>query len=151
MSSSRPDTAATNRDVDSEGNRNEFISAREATTYDDLLLDGRISNADVRDGFGSRSDLHVIPIIGSYNKDIDTDILLFYLLTWDPPADVNGRDRCGTPMRENTCHPAPFPPMLFAIPIPSGSEAIPFLESFFCSTEYLLSICTVQCQATQTT
>ena len=40
MSSSRPDTAATNRDVDSEENRNKFLKAREATTYDNLLLDG---------------------------------------------------------------------------------------------------------------
>ncbi len=49
MSSSRPDTAATNRDVDSWENRLEFIYAKEATTYDNLLLDGSISNADVRD------------------------------------------------------------------------------------------------------
>ena len=99
MSSSRPDTAATNRDVDSEENRDEFISAREATTYDDLLLDGRISKADIR-GEDRSSGLHLIPLIGSRNKDVDTDILISYLLTCDPPADVNGRDRWGyTPMR----------------------------------------------------
>ncbi len=92
MSSSRPDTAATNRDVDSRENGNKFTDAREATTYDNLLLDGRISNADVRDEFVGRSGLHWIPDIGSGNKDVDTDILLFYLLTCDPPADVNGRD-----------------------------------------------------------
>ena len=97
MSSSRPDTAATNRDVDSKENRNEFIDAREATTYDNLLLDGRISNADVRDEYGS-SGLHMIPVIGSDNKDL-TDILISYLLTCDPPADVNGRTSYGsTPM-----------------------------------------------------
>ena len=96
MSSSRPDTAATNRDVDSRENRCKFIDAREATTYDDLLLDGRISNADVRRYDGS-SGLHMIP--GSGNKSIDTDILLSYLLTCDPPADVNGRSNWGcTPM-----------------------------------------------------
>ncbi len=99
MSSSRPDTAATNRDVDSKGNIIEFIWAKEATTYDGLLLDGSISNADVRNGDGN-SGLHEIPYIGRYvNKDIDTDILIYYLLTCDPPADVNGRNSNGsTPM-----------------------------------------------------
>ena len=97
MSSSHPDTAATNRDVDSEDNRNKFTRAEEATTYDNLLLDGRISNADVRDDYGN-SYLHWIPQIGIGNKDF-TDILLSYLLTCDPPADVNGRDGWGkTPM-----------------------------------------------------
>jgi ankyrin repeat protein len=80
-SSSRPDTAATNRDVD----------------Y--LLLDGRISNADVRGVYGW-SGLHLIPVIGRDNEDVDTDMLISYLLTCDPPADVNGRDSIGsTPMR----------------------------------------------------
>ena len=74
MSSSRPDTAATNRDVDSKENIRKFIEAREATTYDNLLLDGRISNADVRDG-GGWSGLHWIPFIGFGNEDVDTDIL----------------------------------------------------------------------------
>ena len=97
MSSSRPDTAATKRDVDQEENISKFISAKEATTYDNLLLDGSISNADVR--YGSRSGLHYIPGIGSRNKDVDTDILISYLLTCDPPADVNGRNSNGyTPM-----------------------------------------------------
>ena len=101
MSSSRLDTAATNRDVDSFRsleNRKEFTEAREATTYDNLLLDGRISNADVRNKYGE-SGLHRIPYIGRDNKGIDTDMLLSYLLTCDPPADVNGRSRWGfTPM-----------------------------------------------------
>ncbi len=99
MSSSRPDTAATNRDVDSEENIDEFIyEVREATTYDNLLLDGSISHADVR-GYDGWSSLHRIPGIGRVNKDIDTDILISYLLTCDPPADVNGRTRYGeTPM-----------------------------------------------------
>ncbi len=98
MSSSRPDTAATNRDVDSKENRNKFTYAREATTYDNLLLDGRIYNADIRNEYG-QSGLHRIPWIGSENKEIDTDILLSYLLTCDPPAEVNGRNRWGyTPM-----------------------------------------------------
>ena len=100
MSSSRPDTAATNRDVDSRENSRKFIRAKEATTYDNLLLDGSISNADVRDEYGC-SGLHMIPYIGSRNKDADTDILLWYLLTCcDPPADVNGRDTINgyTPM-----------------------------------------------------
>ena len=100
MSSSRPDTAATKRDVDSDENISKFINAKEATTYDNLLLDGSISNADVRDG-GGWSGLHCIPGIGSGNKDIDTDILIYYLLTCDPPADVNGRESWGcTPMWE---------------------------------------------------
>ena len=104
MSSSRPDTAATNRDVDSEENRRKCIYAEEATTYDNLLLDGRISNADIRDDDGW-SGLHYIPVIGSAYKDIDTDILLWYLLTCDPPADVNGRNRWGcTPMWLAACH-----------------------------------------------
>ena len=99
MSSSRPDTAATNRDVDSKENISKFICAREATTYDNLLLDGRISHADVRTEFGG-SGLHWIPVIGSTYKDLDTDMLLYYLLTCDPPADVNGRSNGGsTPMR----------------------------------------------------
>ena len=98
MSSSRPDTAATNRDVDSKENSRTFTEAREATTYDNLLLDGRISNADVRCECGW-SGLHEIPLIGRDNKDLDTDMLLSYLLTCDPPADVNGRGRWGsTPM-----------------------------------------------------
>ena len=97
MSSSRPDTAATKRDVDSWENFYKFTEAREATTYDNLLLDGSISNADVRSG--GYSGLHRIPGIGSGNKDVDTDILISYLLTCDPPADVNGRNRWGhTPM-----------------------------------------------------
>ena len=100
MSSSRPDTAATKHDVDSFGNLWIFITwAKEATTYDNLLLDGSISNADVRDGAGW-SGLHEIPYIGSFNKDVDTDILISYLLTCDPPADVSGRTNVGgwTPM-----------------------------------------------------
>jgi hypothetical protein len=64
MSSSRPDTAA---------------------TYDNLLLDGSISNADVRDGYDGKSGLHWIPGIYRRNKDVDTDILQSYLLTCDPP------------------------------------------------------------------
>ena len=101
MSSSRrarPDTAATKRDVDSRENIREFIDAKEATTYDNLLLDGSISNADVREEYGE-SGLHTIPEIGLSNKDVDTDILISYLLTCDPPADVNGRSSKGcTPM-----------------------------------------------------
>ena len=99
MSSSRPDTAATKRDVDSWGNIYKFIYAEEATTYDNLLLDGSISNADVRGDYGD-SGLHMIPGIGSRNEDVDTAILISYLLTCDPPADVNGRTRYGgyTPM-----------------------------------------------------
>ena len=100
MSSSRPDTAATKRDVDSRENISKFIRAREATTYDNLLLDGSISNADVRGKYGM-SGLLCIPSISidSDNKDIDTDILISYLLTCDPPADVNGRASYGyTPM-----------------------------------------------------
>ena len=100
MSSSRPDTAATKRVVDSYENIDKFIYAGEATTYDNLLLDGSISNADVRSYVG-RSGLHCIPGIGSDIKDIDTDILLSYLLTCDPPADINGRTSYGyTPMWE---------------------------------------------------
>ncbi len=62
-------------------------------------MDGNISNADVRNEYGE-SGLHRIPHIGRYNKDVDTDILISYLLTCDPPADVNGRSRYGgrTPM-----------------------------------------------------
>jgi hypothetical protein len=98
MSSSRPDTAATNRDVDSEDNCHEFIHAREATTYDNLLLDGRISHVDVRDDVGE-SGLHWIPWIDRDDKGVDTNILLYYLLTCDPPADVNGRNSDGyTPL-----------------------------------------------------
>ena len=92
MSSSRPDTAATKRDVDSYENIYNFIAAKEATTYDNLLLDGSISNADVSDVYG-QSGLHEIPWRGRYNKDVDTDILISYLLTCDPPADVNGITR----------------------------------------------------------
>ena len=104
MSSSRPDTAATKRDVDSLENISKFIWAEEATTYDNLLLDGSISNADVRDVNGL-SGLHLIPVIGSGNEDVDTDILIYYLLTCDPPADVNGRDSWGdTPMRWAACY-----------------------------------------------
>ena len=99
MSSSRPDTAATNRDVDSWENIREFIYAREATTYDNLLLDGRISNAAVI--YVGESGLHRITGIGRDYKGIDTDMLVSYLLTCDPPADVNGRSRSGyTPMLE---------------------------------------------------
>ncbi len=97
MSSSRPDTAATKRDVDSRENIDKFIGAGKATTYDYLLLDGSISNADVRNEYG-QSGLNIIPQFSNY-KDVDTDILLFYLLTCDPPADVNGRACWGdTPM-----------------------------------------------------
>ena len=88
MSISHPGTGATNC------NRSNFLWAREATTYDNLLLDGRISNADVRDGNGS-SGLHMISGIGRWNKEDVTEMLLFYLLTCDPPADVNGRNSSG--------------------------------------------------------
>ena len=90
MSSSRPNTAATKRDVDSWENRRKFTEAKDATTYDNLLLDGSISNADVRDNMGY-SGLHIPHYPSLYNKDVDTDILISYLLTCDPPADVNGR------------------------------------------------------------
>ena len=98
MSRSPPDTAATKRNVDSVRNIIKFTGAREATSYDNLLMDGSISIADVR-SYAGRSGLHDIPYIGSWNKDVDIDILLSYLLTCDPPADVNGRDSWGyTPM-----------------------------------------------------
>ena len=104
MSSSRPDTAATNRDVDSRENIDKFTLAKLATTYDNLLLDGSISNADVRDGDGF-SGLHRIAYIRRYNKDVDTDILIYYLLTCDPPAVVNGRNMWGsTPMWLAACY-----------------------------------------------
>ena len=49
----------------------------------------------------SWTEAFLIPYIGSMNKDIDTDILIYYLLTCDPPADVNGRTSYGiTPMLE---------------------------------------------------
>jgi hypothetical protein len=97
MSSSRPDTAATERVVDSGKNKSKFTEAKEATIYDNLLLDGSISNANV--SCGGYSGLHAIPRIGRGNKDVDTDILISYLLTCDPPVDVNGRDSWGcTPM-----------------------------------------------------
>ena len=78
-----------------------IIYVREATTYDNLLLDGSISNADVRcihdDGYGW-SVLHWV-ISRDNDEDVDTDILISYLLTCDPPADVNGRNNYGhTPM-----------------------------------------------------
>ncbi len=85
--------------MDSWDNVYTFTEAKEATTYDNLLLDGSISNADVRGGGGGQSGLHYIPITCISYKDIDTDILLSYLLTCDPPADVNGRESDGeTPM-----------------------------------------------------
>ncbi len=75
--SSRPDTAATKHDVDSKENIREFIYAKKTATYDNLLLDGSISNADVRDeSYIGGSGLHRIPWIVSRNKDIDTDILI---------------------------------------------------------------------------
>ncbi len=99
MSSSCPDTAATKCGEDSEKIIWKFTHAEEATTYNNLLLDGSISNANVRFFCGS-SGLHYIPMIGRSKKDVDTDILLYYLLTCVPPADVNGRDSWGfTPMR----------------------------------------------------
>ncbi len=92
MSSSRPDTAAaTKRDVDSWENIRKFTHAEEATTYDNLLLDGSISNADIRYDSG-QTGLHYIP---GYGCKKDNDIRLSYLLTCDPPADVNGRDSWG--------------------------------------------------------
>ena len=66
--------------MDSAENIYKFIQAREATTYDNLLLNGSISNADVFNG-GGESGLHCIPVIGSDNEDVDTDILISYLLT----------------------------------------------------------------------
>ena len=90
-------------DMDSEENRSKFIYAKEATTYDNLLLDGSISNADVRDDNGW-SGLHYITQIDRYNKDVDTDILLSYLLTCDPPTDVNGRGFRRTPMLQAAAH-----------------------------------------------
>ncbi len=48
-------------------NISKFIQAKEATAYDNLLLDGRIFNADVRDEYGGQSGLHCIPYIGKYN------------------------------------------------------------------------------------
>ena len=94
---------ATNRGVDSKENILKFIyHAREATHYDNLLLDGSISNADVR---GNRySALHHIPMLGK-NYKADTDMLICYLLTCDPPADVNGRTLGGhTPMWQAAYH-----------------------------------------------
>ena len=66
----------------------------------------RISNADIRSDDG-RSGLHEIPWIGRDNKDLDTDMLLSYLLTCDPPADVNGRSKFSwgrTPMWRAAYH-----------------------------------------------
>ncbi len=74
---SRDQFTATNPDVDSKENRDKFTQTKEATTYDSLLLDGSISNADVRYGSG-RSVLHYVTYIGD-NKHVDTDILLSYI------------------------------------------------------------------------
>ncbi len=69
----RPDSAATNRDLKSKEIIWNFLyEAREATTYDNLLSDGSISNDDVRGGSG-QSGLHMIPQIGSTYNDVDTD------------------------------------------------------------------------------
>jgi ankyrin repeat protein len=88
----------TKRDVDLSDNCFKFITTQEATTYDNLLLDGSISNADVRGGY-LNSGLHQITLTCYSKKDADIDILLSYLLTCDPPADVNAIDRNGvTPM-----------------------------------------------------
>ena len=46
-----------------------------------------LRQADFADSiYGGCSGLHYIPYIGSWNKDLDTDILLYYLLTCDPPS-----------------------------------------------------------------
>ena len=93
--------------VDSKDNINTFMWAKEATTYDNLLLDGRISNADVRtDVRTALSGLHMIlGVVSSIYTNIDTDILISYLLTCDPPADVNGKTSSGyTPMRLAAYH-----------------------------------------------
>ena len=76
--------------VDTYDNIRNFLAA-DATTQDKLLLDGSISNADVRDSVG-QSGLH-LDFLVDWSKDI---ILSFsYLLTCDPPADVNGRGSDG--------------------------------------------------------
>ena len=80
--------------MDSFENVRKFTEAKEATVYDNQLSDGRISNANVRRD-GRSSGLHEIPSIGKINKDVKTDILTSYLLTCDPPIDVNGIDSWG--------------------------------------------------------
>ena len=68
--------------------------ARDPALYDQLLSRDSVSNAAVRNGAGQTA-LHRIPQIGVENKEVNTDVLLSYVLTCDPPADVNGRDSDG--------------------------------------------------------
>ena len=85
-------------DVDGYYNINKFIQAREAKTYDNLLLQESISNVNVHNN-DNRIALHNISYIGNKNNDVDIQILIYYLLTCDPPADVNFKDYYGrTPM-----------------------------------------------------
>ena len=72
----------------------QFTDARDPALYDQLLSDGIVSNAAVRSGAG-QTVLHRIPQIGLENKEVNTDVLLSYVLTCDPPADVNARDSAG--------------------------------------------------------
>ena len=72
----------------------QFTDARDPASYDQLLSGGSISNAAVRNGAG-QTVLHRIPQIGLENKEVNTDVLLSYVLTCDPPADMNARDSTG--------------------------------------------------------
>ncbi len=77
-----------------------LLKARSVTIalYDQLLSNGIISNAVVRNGAG-QTVLHRIPQIGVENKEVNTGVLLSYVVTCDPSADVNARDSTGhTPM-----------------------------------------------------
>ena len=72
--------------------------ARDPALYDQLLSRDSVSNAAVRNGAGQTA-LHRIPQIGVENKflykEVNTDVLLSYVLTCDPPADANERDSAG--------------------------------------------------------
>ena len=76
----------------------QFTDARDPALYDQLLSNGIVSNAAVRNG-AEQTVLHRIPQIGVENKGVNTVELLSYVLTSDPSPDVNARDSAGhTPM-----------------------------------------------------
>ena len=96
--------------MDSSINIDRFLNAREATTYDELLAVGNISNADVRSSLdrSTMSALHKIPEIAYCYKAVNPDNLCCYILTCYIPGEVNVRDSFGhTPMLSAALYNSP--------------------------------------------
>ena len=107
MSSSGPATEATNPNMNSIHYRRAFVNSHRAMLINFMLSKYKISDANVRDEHG-QSAIHNKPHINCEDDEDDedgySDMLIYYLLTYEHPVDVNGTDNYGCTPIWNAVH-----------------------------------------------